>query len=264
MTETTTRKLVRQEWKPLAGSPITRFVAMPASYSVPGVEWRDSLPGKSKIENEVLGYAEMVSGRQFPALAEKSEFERRIEDEAIVVQWFDTGDSDSQDAGDGSDGSETEEDEEETQDTSPEETDESQSETPSDEVMAGGDALVVTEDENGDRVEVEYSPDDEPYTLPPDADDDDLCHGVLYEGIVRKIVGFGLFVRIENTTSGEDDVSGLIHESMLGLQSPHDFVPGDEMIVELEDHDGGLSFIPRDSESETGLSRLFPEGEIDD
>lgn len=86
---TTTRRLMREEWKPMGGRRVERFVASPASYEVPGDEWTDDLAGTSEVDHEVIGYCEIRSRRKFPAVAEFSEFKAKIEDESEFVQWLD-------------------------------------------------------------------------------------------------------------------------------------------------------------------------------
>jgi len=93
---------------------------------------------------------------------------------------------------------------------------------------------------------------------------DVVAPGVVYEAEVVDIKGYGFFVRLMNTT-GYNDVSGLVHERHLGMQKPHDFDRGDMVTVELEDFDGGPSFLPHETDSASGLDSLFPNrGESDD
>lgn len=86
---TTTRRLLREEWKPSGGRRVERFVASPASYEVPSDEWTDDLPGNGEVIHEVIGYCEIRSRRKFPAVNGFETFKEKIEDEAAFVQWLD-------------------------------------------------------------------------------------------------------------------------------------------------------------------------------
>jgi hypothetical protein len=270
MTEgTATRKLIRQEWKPLAGRRIEVFVAMPAGYSVPGDEWTDELRGKSEVVNEVIGYAEVQAHSKFPAYEDFDEFVAALEEDAEkIISWegdwagrateamLDNLEEEAEDQPGREEAprEEAEEtpDENETDDTPDDEED---SERPAGD--GSGKQLVVTTDDEGFRVEKEYDPDDEPYELPPEADDDDLQHGVVYQGLVNNTKHYGVFVEIPRTNETYGNVSGLLHEKNMGLRNADEFDKGDELEVMLEDFEDGVSFVHPDTVKETGVEVLF-------
>ncbi|MDZ7702079.1 MAG: DHH family phosphoesterase [Halobacteriales archaeon] len=82
--------------------------------------------------------------------------------------------------------------------------------------------------------------DDRPvvYELADDCTADDLEEGARYHGTVDGVVNYGVFVQLA------DDVSGLVHESV--LETDHEV--GDELVVELTEirANGDLSFVPAD------------------
>lgn len=92
----TTRKLVRQEWKPLGGKRITLFVAVPGSDTVPSMQWEDDLPGSSEVLNEVIGQAEMTKGIHSKATEDIEEFRAWLDDVAVYVNWLDDWDPDEE------------------------------------------------------------------------------------------------------------------------------------------------------------------------
>jgi RecJ-like exonuclease len=77
------------------------------------------------------------------------------------------------------------------------------------------------------------------YELADDCTPEDLEEGARYHGTVDGVVNYGVFVELA------DDVSGLVHESVLH----GDYVEGDELVVKLTEilPDGDLSFEPADS-----------------
>ncbi|MFB6353679.1 MAG: DHH family phosphoesterase [Halobacteriales archaeon] len=78
------------------------------------------------------------------------------------------------------------------------------------------------------------------YELAADCTVDDVEEGTYYRGTVDGVVEYGVFVELA------DDVSGLVHESV--LDSPHE--AGEELVVELTEirPNGDLSFVPVDLE----------------
>lgn len=273
---TTTRKLVRQEWKPLAGGRVTRFVAMPASNTVPGAEWTDDLPGGSEVVNEVIGYAELESQAKFPGYPNFEEFARGLEEDAVRIITWENGwgeraesildpepvdESENQPPVDRA----VEAIEEVVEEHDPEGVvDEKNSSDASSDASEDSDegSKVVTTDGSGGRMLVEFDSDDEPYRLPGNADSDDLRKGVIYEAVVNGVEGYGIFVTIPETHANRyDDVSGIVHQDNMGLRVPSDFEKGDRLAVELiEETEKGLSFSHADDlDDEEGLENLFPK-----
>ncbi len=74
------------------------------------------------------------------------------------------------------------------------------------------------------------------YELAPDCTPADLEEGARYRGVVDGVVDYGVFVRLA------DDVSGLVHESVLD-ETP---AAGEPFVVELAEirENGDLSFVP--------------------
>lgn len=265
-----TRKLVRQEWKPIGGYREVRFVVATAGHALPGMEWTEDLAGKSEVVSEVIGYAEWPSGKHSPSHEEFGDFAAEIEEESYFVQWLNEWDEKAEAAQevDEAFGEVAEKAAEEVAEAEERVDDPDLPEAPEASTDGAGQAqedpertvreddLVVTVDDAGDRVRWEYDSEDEPYELPEDADDSDIMPGALYRSQIVNIETYGFFVQVYNTKGG-DDVSGLVHRNQLGMQSPADFEEGDDIIVELENHDGGLSFIPHDADSESGLAELF-------
>jgi hypothetical protein len=288
------RRLIRQEWKPLAGYRIVRYVAMSGAYSIPGKEWTDDLSGTTETEvvNEVIGLAEVPANKRITVEDNFEDFYERIDELAFSVHWEDgwppddsedaesttetieedqdpepseeaesaESDADGQRAAE----SEDEDDEDDTESDGPANGDKEQSNmhaspgSPSVEATPAAGEFpvrsdqVLTVNEDGDPIVVDYDPDDEPYLLPESAGPDAVQPGVRYVSVVHQIKGYGLFVSIMNTNQHEVDVSGLIHKTNLGLgQAPEDFAPGNQIIVELDDREGGLSFLPVRTDNES-------------
>lgn len=195
----TTRKLVRQEWKPLGGRRIVRFVAMPGSVSIPGQSWRDDLPGNSEIINEMLGYAEFESHTDFPAMETMEEFIEEVEEHGSNVAWFDPLD------GDGTVGETIE----------PESSGIDRTDGGSDSAPAVGGA-------------------DTPEILDGNAGPADVEERV-YRGMVSGIKEYGIFVTLQPDIAPYNDVSGLVHKTRLNLHKPDEFMLGDVVDVEVID-----------------------------
>lgn len=294
----TTRKLIRQEWKPLGGPSLVRYVAMPASSTVPSDEWTDDLQAKSYVESEVLGYAELPSGAWSPSATEFADFVRQLDEQADSVMWkpevdvpepadepepsdeapeprrlrvdttsvvslrpdatsIDWRGVDSLDAGDVDDIIEKERGQA-VCDQCGETHDDGACWDEDDEDEEEDRRLITVADEAGLPDEVEYDSANEPYRLPREADPEALEKGVLYESEVTGIETYGIFVAVRDTDKGQgENVSGLIHKSDLPLQHPTDFDLGDFIAVEFEDADGGLSFVPHETDRDEGLDNLF-------
>ena len=270
------RRMFKQEWKPLSGSRVVRYVAMPASRSVPGAEWTDDLPGYSEVENDMIGYVELPSNTHFDAYQEFEAFVRAVRDHGKMVSWRQdwaekarevspTTDDEAADdeeapaatdpdADSGDDGEATSDaDESETADSEPDEAppldgfegngstaDVVEPDEPDD--AESGPVTVVTKNGAGDRMLVDYDERDEPYTLPYDSEISDLRIGVLYKTRVVSIQPYGVFVAVV----GSDDVSGLVHKSKLGLQKPGDFSEGEVVHAVVADikENGDVEFDP--------------------
>ena len=244
---TTTRKLVRQEWKPLGGRRVVKHVAMPAGQTIPDLEWTDDLPGGSEVVNEVIGYAELPSRRKFPAVDSRKEFGEKIEAEATFVQWIDGGVPEvAEGPVDDSDDEQVTFDETEAVDDAADDDDDGAAENSHEILTVDG--------------WVEYDPDDEPYILPSDAEPDDVAPGVVYAGRVDALEQYGVFVHLTTGVNRHDRVSGLLHKNQMALHHPRDFEIGEIVGVTLEDRDGGLSFVLDEKDLTGGITEVFPNG----
>lgn len=283
MVNTSTRKLVRQEWKPLGGRRVTRFVAMPAGASLPAMEWTDDLPGAGEVVNDVIGYGELEAHMKFPGCESFEAFVEALDEDAEMVMW--RGDWEAkaeavESPEESANGSLVEDFEEATDGDSADTSDESDPD-PSDEDEAPEDApeepaedtetepvteeeLIVVSDDAGGREEVAYDADDEPYRLPRYAGVEDLRMGVVYMAKVVDVKGYGFFISVCDTQKeGRSDVSGLVHKSNLGLKSPREFDVGDTVTVEVENmtDPDEVSFIPHTAGTERGIDTKFPAHE---
>lgn len=246
------------------------------------------------VENEFLGYAEMAKGTPFKPSQSVQDFVDRVSESAESVHWIADGwpPGDSEDVEGTSEPIESDQDPEAPEDEESSENvvyaDVKPVEDPPDPPTDGpanatvesnlsgaptprpaegefpvkaDEVLTISTD--GEPVVAEYCEEDEPYVLPKDATEDDIEPGVRYAGTVNGIKSYGIFVRIKDT-SGTDDVSGLVHKNRLRMHHPEDFDYGDQVIVELEDRDGGLSFYLVETDNEQiDDDVLYPQLEND-
>lgn len=124
--------------------------------------------------------------------------------------------------------------------------------------------VVVIDDGAGGREEREYNADDEPYFLPRDGTIDDMEWGVIYAARIMAVKKYGFFVKVLRTPGRDNQVTGLVHQSNLGLQKPADFNLGDTVHVELEniEDDETFSFIPHGTDRDDIDDALFPANEV--
>lgn len=95
------RWLVREEWKPLAGSSITVFSATTAAKSMPDGGWDvDTVQNSGYVQGEVIGFARVESNTYLGHHDSQQELRTAVEEFGTVLYWEEGHELDTDDAGD--------------------------------------------------------------------------------------------------------------------------------------------------------------------